>query len=54
MDTPVDTKIPKRSQKSSPNLPDDLAEIVMIWPELSEHIKAAIKALIETHKREEI
>jgi hypothetical protein len=33
-------------------LPDDLAEIVAVWPELPEHIKAAIKALIQTHNTE--
>jgi len=30
-------------------LPSDLVEIVAIWPELPEHIKAAIKALVRTH-----
>jgi len=29
-----------------------LAEIVTVWPKLPEHIKAAIKALIKTHKAE--
>lgn len=30
----------------------DLARIVKVWPELPEHIKAAIKALAQTHKAE--
>jgi hypothetical protein len=30
----------------------DLAEIVMVWPELSEDTKKAIKALIQKHKTE--
>jgi hypothetical protein len=29
-----------------------LAEIVAVWPDLPEHIKAEIKALIETNRRE--
>jgi hypothetical protein len=27
----------------------DLAQIVAAWPELPEHLKAAIKALVQTH-----
>jgi hypothetical protein len=46
----------KQSQKTAENpaqeLSSDLAEIVSIWPELPEHIKAAIKALIQIHIKE--
>jgi hypothetical protein len=30
----------------------DLAALVKAWPDLPEHIKAAIKALVQTHTRE--
>jgi len=40
---------PENHLKSADNLPDDLADIVTAWPELPEHIKAAIKALLHTH-----
>jgi hypothetical protein len=43
-------KTPKQAEIDTQNLLPDLAEIVTIWPELPEHIKAAIKALIQTHK----
>jgi hypothetical protein len=42
----------KQGKINTCNLTADLAEIVAIWPKLPEHIKAAIKALVQTHKRE--
>ena len=45
----------EKKQKSTENqaqeLPPELAEIVTIWHELPEHIKAAIKALVQTHSK---
>ena len=45
-------KSQKQGQIDTSELPPDLAEIVTVWPELPEHIKAAIKALVQTHKAE--
>jgi len=42
----------KQGKIDTSELPDHLAEIVAVWPELPEHIKAAIKALTQTHKTE--
>jgi hypothetical protein len=39
---------PKQGEIYTRHLPDDLAEIVAVWPELPEHIKAAIKALVHS------
>ena len=46
-------KSQKQPEIDTPKLPADLAEIVTKWPELPEHIKAAIKALIQTSKPEQ-
>jgi hypothetical protein len=51
--TSVQTKTendPKGAENLPQNLPSDLAEIVAVWPELPEHIKAAIKALVGAFK----
>jgi len=42
-------KSQKQGKIDTENLPDELAEIVAVWPDLPEYIKAAIKALVETH-----
>jgi hypothetical protein len=41
----------EKGQKSTKNLLPELTEIIDVWPDLPEHIKAAIKALIQTHKK---
>jgi len=40
---------PKPGQNCLAPLPSDVAQIVAVWPELPEHIKAAIKALVQAH-----
>ena len=42
-------KTPKISPEQPNPLPDDLAQIVAAWSSLPEHIKAAIKALVQTN-----
>jgi hypothetical protein len=45
-------KFQERGKIDTQNLPDDLAEIVAAWTQLPEYIKAAIKALVQTHNTE--
>ena len=45
-------KSQKQGQIDITELHPDLAKIVTVWPELPVHIKAAIKALIQTHDAE--
>ena len=46
----------KKSQETAgnqtQNMPAELTEIVAAWEELPVHIKAAIKALVQTHTME--
>jgi hypothetical protein len=42
-------KSPKQGETDISKLSPDLAEITTVWPELPEHIKAAIKALVQSH-----
>jgi len=39
-------------ESDTKDLVEYLAEIVRVWADLPEHIKAAMKALVETHKAE--
>ena len=41
----------KQPEIDTEKLPADLAEIISVWPELPEHIKAAIKALVQTNNK---
>ncbi len=40
----------RRAREASQD--SDLATVVEAWPELPEHIKAAIKVLVQTYNRE--
>ena len=44
----------KQAADNTENLPDDLAEIVRVWPELPDNIKSKIEALVKTHHKEAI
>ena len=42
-------KSPKQDKIDTSELSPDLSEIINVWPKLPEHIKAAIKALVQTN-----
>ncbi|MHC4742632.1 MAG: hypothetical protein ACYS8Z_12010 [Planctomycetota bacterium] len=42
-----DARRAQKAENRPKNLPPDLAEIVAKWPTLQEHIRAAIKALVQ-------
>jgi hypothetical protein len=48
----LDKTLQKPPKIDTLKLSSDLVQIVQIWPELPEHIKAAIKALVESHSKE--
>jgi hypothetical protein len=50
---PAYKKFQKTNEDQPLNMPAELVEIVTAWPELPIHIKAAIKALVQTYKESE-
>jgi hypothetical protein len=45
-------KSQEQGEIDTEELPPELAELVAVWPQLPEHIKAAVRALVQTHKSE--
>jgi len=52
LDTCLDKTVQKQGNFDTSGLPSDLAQIVSVWPSLPEHIKSAVKALVQTHNTE--
>ena len=49
---PAYKKFQKTAENQLLDVPAEVAEIVALWPELPEYIKAAIKALVQTYTKE--
>jgi len=43
----------KQAQSDTRSLPPDLAEIVVAWPKLPKHIRAAVNALVRSYPAED-
>ena len=50
--TPISTKSGAKCGAVDDKKHPELARLIEVWPELSEHTKKAIKALVQTHKME--
>ena len=49
---PAYKNFPKTAENQHQDIPPELTEIVAVWADLPLHIKAAIKALVQTHTKE--
>jgi hypothetical protein len=41
------SNLPKKGKDRAPKQPDDLDEIIALWPKLPEHVKAAISDIVK-------